>query len=397
MKTYYDKDTQRVPLMVWATDLDDGALQQLLNLSRMPYVFHHVAAMPDAHVGIGATIGSVFASEYAVVPSAVGVDIGCGMCALPTRHNVSDLPKARLFERAIETVFRAIPTGFAGHQKARSWKRKTQFGGFDYESQDAGLTNEIQKNAPKKLGSLGGGNHFIEFQREHDGTLWIMLHSGSRNVGKMIAQHWMKVAKKTTGGEGIPADLSYLDVNTREGRGYLSDMQWALAYALENRLQMMETVFDVLTDVFPREAGMAFDADINDLINIHHNYASEERHFGKMVWVHRKGATLASEGTIGIIPGSMGTHSYIVRGQGSEESFRSCSHGAGRRMSRHDALKSISRDDLDRALGNVRLRAGSDVRDEAPQAYKSIDEVMENQKDLVDILVELSPLATVKG
>lgn len=397
METIFDEKQQRVPVLVWAKDMDPGTLQQLMDLARMPYVFHHVAAMPDAHVGIGATIGSVFATENAVVPSAVGVDIGCGMCALPTENNVGDLPGPQFFDRVAEAVFRAIPSGFQGHQKPQPWKRRNSVGGFSHESIEPSLTHEIQHNAPKKLGSLGGGNHFIELQRESDGRMWIMLHSGSRNVGKMIAQHWMKVAKKMTSGKEIPPDLAYLPADSREGQGYLDDMNWALEYAFENRLQMMEKIVEILSDVFPRHAKQHLKADMQDLINIHHNYAALERHFGRMVYLHRKGATLASEGTVGIIPGSMGTHSYIVRGKGNELSFKSCSHGAGRRMSRHEAKKTISRNDMDHALGNVRLRAGSDVRDEAPQAYKPIDEVMQNQKDLVDILVELSPLATIKG
>lgn len=388
---------QRVPVLSWATDLDEGTLSQLKTLAQMPYVFDHVAAMPDAHVGIGATIGSVFAAENAVVPSAVGVDIGCGMCALATENNATELPGAKFYDSLCESMFRQIPTGFAGHQKPRPWKRRNPVGGFSYESVEPSLTREIQQNAPKKLGSLGSGNHFIELQRESDGRLWIMIHSGSRNIGNLIARHWMKVAKRCCAGKGIPPDLSYFEASSQEGRNYLDDMNWALEYAYENRLQMMETVVDLFRDLFPRLAGVQFDADMNDLINIHHNYAVLERHYGRMLYVHRKGATLASEGTVGIIPGSMGAHSYIVRGKGCEASFRSCSHGAGRRMSRHEAKKTISRDDLDRAMGHVRLRAGSDVRDEAPQAYKPIDEVMQNQKDLVDILVELSPLATIKG
>jgi tRNA-splicing ligase RtcB len=396
----YNPDEQRVPVKSWASELDDGAEGQLVNLSRMPYVFHHVSAMPDAHFGMGAPIGSVFASENAIVPSAVGVDIGCGMCALKTENYVNEMKKPQFFDAAIEAIFRAIPTGFKGHKQHQTWKSRSDLGGFDYESADSGLSREISQNAAKKLGTLGGGNHFIELQRDADGALWIMIHSGSRNIGKMMADHWMKTAKRQTleRGDDIPKELAYLDVDSPEGRGYISDMQWALAYAYENRLRMMETVVQVLDDILSQQSRVRLGADLDDVINIHHNYAAFEEHFGKKVWVHRKGATLADAETIGIIPGSMGAHSYIVKGKGAEESFRSCSHGAGRRMSRSQARHTISFDQFNNALGPVRLRAGSkDCRDEAPQAYKDIDRVMRDQQDLVEILVDLSPLATVKG
>ncbi|MCX7011685.1 MAG: RtcB family protein [Candidatus Sumerlaeota bacterium] len=396
----YNPEEQRTPIKSWASDLDDGARHQLVTLSNMPYVFHHVAAMADAHVGVGATIGSVFATENAIVPSAVGVDIGCGMCALSTDVYVEELKRPKFFDAALEAIFAAIPTGFNGYNRDQPWKRAGGSGGFNYESIVPQLTKEIHDNAPKKLGTLGGGNHFIELQRDAQGKLWIMIHSGSRNIGKMMADHWMKAAKRATGrrGEAIPGDLSYLETDSDDGRGYLSDMQWALAYAFENRMQMMEKVVEILADVAARQSGVRFQADLSQVINIHHNYAAPEEHFGRRVWVHRKGATLAERETIGIIPGSMGAHSYIVRGKGAEDSFRSCSHGAGRRMSRGEARKSISFDDMNRALGATRLRAGSkDVRDEAPQAYKPIEQVLRDQQDLVEVMVDLAPLATVKG
>ena len=391
---------QRVPVKSWATDLDTAARQQLITLSRMPYVYHHVAAMADAHVGIGATIGSVFASEGAIVPSAVGVDIGCGMCAAPTNVYVEELRRPQFFDTAVEAIFSAIPTGFAGYKKPQRWKRPNDVGGFLHESANPILTREVRQNAPQKLGTLGGGNHFIELQRDAQGQLWLMVHSGSRNIGKMMADYWMKAAKKATArrGEKLPADLSYLETDSDEGRAYISDMQWALAYAFESRMLMMERVAEILSDVALRTGGISLVADLDQVINIHHNYAAQEEHFGRRVWTHRKGATLAERETIGIVPGSMGAHSYIVRGKGLADSFRSCAHGAGRRMSRSEAFRTISSEAFDQALGGVRLKAGSkDVRDEAPQAYKPIDEVMRNQADLVEIVVDLAPLATIKG
>jgi tRNA-splicing ligase RtcB len=387
---------QRVPIKVWASDLDEQSRAQLLNLANLPMIFRHVAAMADAHVGIGATIGSVFATKGAVIPSAVGVDIGCGICALPTEVQTRDIRAGDFHQKLVDKIFQAIPTGFAGHKSPQQWDAAGSCVGFDYESAYSSLTHEIQRNAPQKLGTLGGGNHFIELQQDPTGRLWLMIHSGSRNVGKMIADHYMKMAKSMTGREAPEPNLGWLPLDDKAGRAYLSDMQWALNYAFENRRRMMEVALDIFAKLLKKHGVRACD-NWGDRIDIHHNFVAEEEHFGHRVWVHRKGATLATRETTGIIPGSMGAPSYIVAGLACPDSFQSCSHGAGRVLSRTAAKRQISKQDLARALGKVIVRHSGDVRDEAPQAYKNIQEVMANQRDLVDILVKLEPLATIKG
>lgn len=400
MEVIFDEKKQRLPIYSWATDLDNDTLAQLRNTANLDIVHHHVAAMADAHVGLGATIGSVFGTIDAVIPSAVGVDIGCGMCAMPTGNEWKQLEShaKEFLQTWTAAVFKAIPTGMDGHKRPQQWKSHDPHKGFDYESRYDGLTREIQKEAPYKLGTLGGGNHFIELQVDQDGRLWVMVHSGSRHAGKEIADFYIKLARKLNQemGTGVPRDLSYLPTSTDEGRAYLDDMTWALNYAYENRMRMMERILAILADVMARY-GVRLEYDSNDLINIHHNYAAEEEHFGRRVWVHRKGATLATRGLTGIIPGSMGSKSYIVEGKGNRDSFESCSHGAGRRMSRKEAFRKISREQMKEALGDVVVRHSSDVRDEAPQAYKDIDEVMAAQADLVEIRTVLSPLAVIKG
>lgn len=400
MEVIFDEAKQRVPVYNWAPDLDEKARNQLISTAGLDIVHHHVAAMADAHLGLGATIGSVFGTVDAVIPSAVGVDIGCGMCAVPTDNQWRELkPKADDFLNSLsQAIFRTIPLGTNGHKQPQPWKSHDAHKGFDYESRFDPLTREIQKESPKKLGTLGGGNHFIELQQDQQGFLWVMVHSGSRHAGKEIADFYIKVARKLNQemGVGVPRDLSYLPTSSDEGRAYLDDMTWALNYAYENRLRMMDRILALLEKTMAH-FGATLRYDRNDLINIHHNYAAQEEHFGRRVWVHRKGATQATEGLKGIIPGSMGAKSYIVEGKGNPDSLASCSHGAGRRMSRREAFRQISQADLKHALGNVVVRHASDVRDEAPQAYKDIDKVMAAQSDLVDIRVTLSPLAVIKG
>ncbi|MFH0792597.1 MAG: RtcB family protein [bacterium] len=393
----FDPHNQTVPVKSWATGLETSSREQFIHLASLPFIFKHVAAMPDAHTGIGAAVGSVFATQNEILPAAVGVDIGCGMCALPTRVQASRI-SLKDFDRIARKIFGAIPTGFKGHKAIRDWPSAPRGGGFDYESSDPELTREIREKAAYKIGTLGGGNHFIELQRDPHGNLWLMVHSGSRNIGKQIADHFIKTAKRLNKEErfDIPPGLNFLRVDSEEGKNYLADMNWALAYAFENRRQIVATCIEVLADELDR-IKLKLDYDPNEQINIHHNYAVRERHFGRDVWVHRKGATAAHSGLRGIIPGSMGTASYIVVGKGNPESFCSCSHGAGRAMSRTEARLRIGKHDLERALGDVKVAHGGDVRDEAPQAYKNITQVMDNQSDLVDILVKLTPLATVKG
>jgi len=384
MEEIYE-DGMNVPVYNWASHLEASAKEQAIKLAMHPRIHSHVALMPDAHAGMGATIGSVFGTKGCVIPSAVGVDIGCGMCALKT-----DLPSDPDFaKQAVEAVARVVPVGFKAHDVAQSWH------GFDYESQDDELTREIQEEAPFKLGTLGGGNHFIEFQRDNDGMMWIMIHSGSRNVGLKIANHYIRLAKQLNPCD-IDSALAHLDVHTPEFNGYIEDMGWALSYALENRHRMMERVLGLVSNLVDHH-GLSFTYDLSEMINIHHNYASFECHYGEPVMMHRKGATLAKKGLKGIIPGSMGSYSYIVTGKGCKESFHSCSHGAGRVMGRKQAKKTLSDREVKEALRGVHVKAPGSIKDEAPQAYKDISQVMKDQEDLVEITVELTPLAVVKG
>jgi len=400
MQVIFDEKNQRVPIFNWATDADNATLKQLRDTAGLDIVHHHVAAMADAHLGLGATIGSVFGTIDAVIPSAVGVDIGCGMCAMPTGNEWAEVePVAHDFLTMFtHAVFKAIPLGMDGYREPQPWKSHDSYKGFDYESRFDPLTREIRKESPYKLGSLGGGNHFIEIQKDQDNRLWVMIHSGSRHAGKEIADFYIRLARQLNQrmGTGVPRDLSYLPTTTDEGRAYLDDMTWALNYAYENRIRMMDRVMSIFTQVM-EHFGLRLTYEHSGMINIHHNYAALEEHFGRKVWLHRKGATLATPGLRGIIPGSMGSKSYIVVGKGNPDSFQSCSHGAGRRMSRSEAFRRITKDELKHEMGGVVLRHASDVRDEAPQAYKDIDEVMAAQADLVDIKVTLTPLGVVKG
>ncbi len=386
MEILYNADTMRVPIYNWASHIEPQALQQAINLSNHPKIHHRVALMPDAHYGAGACIGSVFGTEDCVIPSAIGYDLGCGVCALET-----DLDSDPDFIRqAADIVSKVIPLGFKGHKERQEWY------GFDvYESRNSELTKEIKENAPFKLGTIGSGNHFIEFQHDKNGKMWIMIHSGSRNIGHKIATYYCRLAKKLNPCD-IDSALSWLDIHTPEFDGYIEDMGFALSYAFENRKRMMEKVLGIVSNLVDKR-DLSFTFDLSKMINIHHNYANLEYHFGKTVMMHRKGATLARKDTIGIIPGSMASGSYIVRGLGNKNSFSSCSHGAGRAMSRTQAKKVLSDSDVVNALNGVYVKAPGSIKDEAPQAYKDIHSVMKDQRDLIEIVTELTPVAVVKG
>ncbi len=379
--------TERVPIKFWIDDidkLDPGAIEQAKNLANLPFVHKHIAIMPDAHQGYGMPIGGVMATKGVIIPNAVGVDIGCGMCAAKT--TLTELNKHEL-QHLIDSIRRNIPVGFKKH----------------LELQDESLMPKVEDlyalyvvsteydNALKSLGTLGGGNHFIEIQQGDDGYIWVMVHSGSRNLGKQIAEYHNKVAitlnKRWFSQVPKEWQLAFLPLDSQQGQDYLAEMNFAVEYALANRMLMM----DRISKFIPLSGFM---------INIAHNYAIMENHFGTNVMVHRKGATQAREGTIGIIPGSQGTKSYIVEGVGNPMSFNSCSHGAGRVMSRTRAKKEL---DLDAEikklddLGIIHSIRTKDDLDEASSAYKSIAEVMSNQVDLVNVRIELAPLAVVKG
>lgn len=388
----------KVPVKIYTEDIEHEAYQQLLNISQLPFIYHHVAVMPDVHYGKGATVGSVIPCKGAIIPAAVGVDIGCGMNALRLSIKASDLPdNLRGVRTAIEA---AIPVGFDMHKKdvAKASLIRSLSNGLD------GILDKhpkIYKQDKRKfktwvrqIGTLGGGNHFIEICLDQNDDVWIMLHSGSRGIGNTIGQYFISLAKKDMGQHlhNLPdKDLAYLNEGTQYFDDYVQAVNWAQDYALDNRREMMRLIIDALKKELPK-FGVTKEA-----INCHHNYVSIEQHFGENVYITRKGAIRAGENELGIIPGSMGAKSYIVRGKGNLESFCSCSHGAGRRMSRGKAKRHFSEQDMINQTEGVECRKDKGVIDEIPGAYKDIDKVMDNQHDLVDVVHTLRQVVCVKG
>ena len=396
----------RVPVKCWATNLEDGALEQSSNLAKMPCVFHHVALMPDSHVGFGMPIGGVLALKNAVCVNAVGVDIGCGMIAVHTSFPFRLLEDMKVRRNWQTRVKKFIPVG-----EGNSHADKQEWDGFDsYDADDGSLSRWPLELDRRNLGTLGGGNHFVELQKdEASGDTWIMIHSGSRNLGHRIATHYGNLAKELCSKFFVQlddADLSFLPVDTEWGQGYIRDMNFALSYAKENRKRMMDIAFGCLVDVC-KDIATDVPCDEKWRYDIHHNYVALENHFGENVWVHRKGATSAKKDEFGIIPGSMGTASYIVRGLGSVDSFMSCSHGAGRKMSRSSASQTLTVEECDKAMEGIVCDRWNKVQrgkskglydlSEAPGAYKDIDEVIANESDLVVPITKLTPMAVVKG
>lgn len=374
----------------------------------MPFVFKHVAVMPDAHAGKGSTVGTVFATKGAIVPAAVGVDIGCGMMAVRTSLTANDLPDSLSHIRGM--IEAAVPHGRSSDKEIRAGIDK---GSWDktpasVENRWKGLYDRYlaiiakhPKIAPKRhpsthLGSLGTGNHFIELCLDEDDRLWVMLHSGSRGIGNQIGTYFIEKAKREMERYHIApylpdSDLSYLVEHTELYDDYVEAVGWAQDFAMENRKAMMEAVLGVMRQTLP-----PFLSD-QMAVNCHHNYVTKERHYGEDVLVTRKGAVQAREGTMGIIPGSMGTGSFIVRGLGNSHSFHSCSHGAGRVMSRTKAKKLISLEQHAKAMEGIEARLDEDVLDESPAAYKPIGAVMDAQSDLVEIVHRLRQILNVKG
>jgi tRNA-splicing ligase RtcB len=379
-------NSEKVPIKLWLSDIEEGALKQAKNLANLPFVYKWVALMPDSHQGYGMPIGGVVATKDIVIPNAVGVDIGCGICAVKT--NLKAIERDTL-KKIIGRIRGEIPVGFNHHKVKRDWS------GFD-QSPNIEIIQQELNAARKQLGTLGGGNHFLEIQKDTENTIWIMIHSGSRNFGLKIAKSYHDKAQKLckkNGIELIDNDLAYLPIDTLEAKEYLEAMNFALLFAMQNRFEMVAAIKKIFLEFFP-------ETEFDETINIHHNYAALETHFGEKVYVHRKGATSAREGEIGIIPGSQGTKSYIVRGKGNPQSFMSCSHGAGRKMGRNEATRKLDLETEKKILDSQgiihSIRHAKDL-DEAAGAYKDITEVMENQRDLVDILCELSPMAVIKG
>jgi len=383
--------TGKIPVKMWLDEPEDGTMKQALNLANLPFAFRHIALMPDAHEGYGMPIGGVLAARGVIVPNAVGVDIGCGMCAIRTNQEEIKTEKLKKIMSGIRDL---VPLGFNHHKNAQPPELMPEKAGIIPH----GIVDQQYPAALKQLGTLGGGNHFIEVQKGSDGFVWLMIHSGSRNIGLKVAEHYNQLAKRFNKmwytSVDASTDLAFLPIESQEAKKYIAEMQYCVDFAFANRKLMMDNILTVMREV----VGRGFDTE--DFINIAHNYARWEHHFGADVLVHRKGATSAREGELGIIPGSQGTKSFIVKGKGNEESFQSCSHGAGRKLGRKQAMREL---DLDKEIARLdrqgiihAMRNKSDL-DEAPGAYKNIKTVMESQRDLVDIEVELTPLAVIKG
>ncbi len=383
--------TEKVPIKLWLDEIEDGALRQAKNLANLPFIFKHLAIMPDAHEGYGMPIGGVLATNNVVIPNAVGVDIGCGMCAVKT--SLTNIDKLQL-QSIVELIKQRIPVGFK-HQEKRQDDNLMPKG---YLIDDMQVIKKEYNSALKQIGTLGGGNHFIEIQKGDDGFIWIMIHSGSRNLGKKVADYYNKIAVKLNemwfSQVEKAKELAFFPIQTKEAKEYFDEMSYCVEFALSNRRLMMENAKGCFQD------SLNLSIEFAPIINIAHNYARWENHFNTDVIVHRKGATSAKVGEIGIIPGSQGTKSYIVEGIGNADSFMSCSHGAGRKMGRKQAQRELNLENEIQAMEKQgiihNIKSVSDL-DEASGAYKDIDIVMENQKDLVRILVGLKPLAVVKG
>jgi len=407
MKIYEGKI---VPIKSWCGNPEEGALEQASNLSSLPFIFKHIALMPDTHQGYGMPIGGVIACKNVVIPNAVGVDIGCGMCAMKT--NLMDITTEQLkkilggSEEYRGGIRSSIPVGFNHHSKKQDRNLMPSLNSiFDVKEDDLEfnwnnyIVAQEYQSALHQIGTLGGGNHFIEIQKGSDGFIWIMIHSGSRNLGYKVAKYYNQIAQELCKKwySNIPEfkgedGLAFLPMDTIEGIAYFKEMNYCLEFAYANRKLMLERI---------KEAFLAVvDCTFEKEINIHHNYAQWENHFGQNVIVHRKGATSAREGQLGIIPGSQGTSSYIVKGKGNPESFQSCSHGAGRAMSRTKARETLDLEQEKKKLdeqGILHAIRGKSDLDEASSAYKDIQIVIKEQEDLIEVLVSLKPLAVVKG
>ena len=404
---HYDviHDQGAVPIKLWTrgVPLEDEARKQLQNIAKLPFIHRWISVMPDVHLGKGATVGSVVPTIGAIVPAAVGVDIGCGMIAARTTLVASDLPDNLAEIR--DAIERAVPHGRTDQRHARdkgAWENAPELAVEGWSQLVADFEKICERhprlkktNNLKHLGTLGTGNHFIEICLDEAQRVWFMLHSGSRGVGNAIGTHFITLAKEEMRRWMInlpDQDLAYLPEGSQHYADYVFAVDWAQRYARINREIMMRHVVDAVRKVIPKP----FEAQA-EAVNCHHNYVNREHHFGKDVLVTRKGAVSARKGELGIIPGSMGAKSFIVRGLGNADSFHSCSHGAGRVMSRTQAKKLISLDDHLKATAHVECRKDADVVDESPAAYKSIDAVMEAQKDLVEIVHTLRQVVCVKG
>lgn len=406
-----DLQDQKYPVKVWLSDRDEiegACLTQIHNLSRLPFLHKWIALMPDVHAGKGMPIGGVIAADGVIIPNAVGVDIGCGMAFLQTNIEAKLLTdtmtkSGSLLQCIIGDILRNVPVGFAHHKDKQECKAVDEaLQNVDkYKFVDK-LILEIE-NGYYQVGTLGGGNHFIELQTDDEGLVCIMLHSGSRHLGHQICDHFHNAARELNSkwNSSVPDEyrLAFLPVDAEEGQSYINFMNMALAFAQENRARMLDKV----TELFTRwcERNLSLTPEYSNLINCHHNYAALENHYGKNVWVHRKGAIRVRGGELGIVPGAMGSYSYIVSGKGCPESFNSCSHGAGRRLSRTKAKETYSVEQVILDLKETGVILGknkkSDVAEECRFSYKDIETVIANEAELIDVVKRLSTLGVVKG
>lgn len=386
-------ETETRPIKLWLPDPDADTLQQAKNLANLPGIQNHIALMPDAHVGFGMPIGGVAATKDIIIPNAVGVDIGCGVCAV--KCSLGN-PGPKHLRKILAGLRQAIPRGFKHHKKSQpaSYMPKPSKG---MSLSSLPVVSKEYSSGRSQLGTLGGGNHFIEIQQDENGYLWLMIHSGSRNIGYKVANHYNQLAVELNTQRGMPIpsqwQLASLPLSSEHGQLYHAEMRYCVDFALANRALMMERTIDVMQ-------AQCAPVSFGEMVNVAHNYAAKEHHFGKNVIVHRKGATRAGKDETGIIPGSQGAASYIVKGKGNEESFCSCSHGAGRKLGRKQAQRKL---DFEKEVASLEgqhiihaIRGKRDL-EEAPGAYKDIEEVIQRQADLITPRTRLKPLAVIKG
>ncbi|MFW2001399.1 RtcB family protein [Acinetobacter ursingii] len=387
-----------VPVKIFTNDIDQDSIEQLTKMAQLQFIHSHIAVMPDVHVGKGATVGSVIPTKHAIIPAAVGVDIGCGMNAIRLNLKSSQLPdNLSSLRHAIE---RKVPVGFDLHKQVKA--KASTLTPLDKRlqpiiSKHPGLVRMLRKfdmTWQKQLGTLGGGNHFIELCLDENQDVWIMLHSGSRGLGNVIGTYFIELAKKEAQhrfGHVPDKDLSYFAEGSTSFDDYVEAVEWAQAYAYENRREMMRLILEAIRPLLP-----SFQLT-KEAINCHHNYVSQEQHDGEDLLITRKGAIRAGKDELGIIPGSMGARSYIIRGKGHPDSFCSCSHGAGRKMSRNKAKHLFNQQDLIQQTQGIECRKDVGVIDEIPSAYKDIDQVMAHQSDLIEVVHTLKQVLCIKG
>ena len=392
---FMEKINDKIVAFLDPGTIEAAAKQQLENLSELPFIFQHIAVMPDCHVGKGATVGTVIATKGAIIPAAVGVDIGCGMIAVKTKFLAKDLPDN--LEKLRTGIERRIPLGAGAFNRKLTDSAKKRVSQLRQQAKQD--YQDVDKRWTEALGSLGSGNHFIEISLDESNQVWVVLHSGSRGIGNRLAMKHIRIAQKLMDQKSIQLkdrDLAFLLEHQTEFDRYITDLLWAQEFALLNREEMMDRVMTELSYLFYQEDGHQKDIEL-ERINCHHNFTQRENHFNENVWLTRKGAIQMTAGQKGVIPGSMGTRSYIVSGLGNPMAYHSAPHGAGRRFSRGEARRRFNMDDFKKAMAGIECRHSAKLIDELPMAYKDIDEVMENSKDLVKVDHTLKQIVNVKG